>query len=121
LKKSRSCFLIYKKIHGLSCDFDIFYDFSELFLYKKSHGSSLLITRPQLALDPWWTHDNGVARPLQGSGGCRDSSEREREEVVGVLTNGATWRQRFRDGHTMVLNKGGWWCSDGDMVPAVTT
>jgi uncharacterized protein (DUF2237 family) len=71
--------LIYKKIHGLSCDFDIFYDFSELFLYKKSHGSSLSITRPQLALDPWWTHDNGVARPLQGSGGCRDSSERERE------------------------------------------
>jgi hypothetical protein len=29
-------------------------------------------------------------RSLRGSGGQRDSSERERE-VVGVLTNGATW------------------------------
>jgi hypothetical protein len=87
----------------------------------KSHRSGPWITGPQLAQGPWWTRDHRAAWPLRGSGGYRDSSEREREEVVGVLTNGATWRQRFRDGHTMVLNKGGWWCSDGDMVPAVTT
>ncbi|WP_428025484.1 hypothetical protein, partial [Arcobacter sp.] len=31
------------------------------------------------ALGPWWTHDHGAARPLQGSGGHRDSSKRERE------------------------------------------
>jgi hypothetical protein len=32
----------------------------------------------------------GAVRPIQGSEGHRDSTEREREEVVGVLTNGVT-------------------------------
>jgi hypothetical protein len=34
---------------------------------------------PRPALDPWWTRDYGVARPLYSSGGSRDSLERERE------------------------------------------
>jgi hypothetical protein len=35
---------------------------------------------PRLALSLWWTCDHGVARPLWGSGGRRDSLElRERE------------------------------------------
>jgi hypothetical protein len=68
-----------KKIQGLSCDFDIFWDFSKLFLYRKSHGSGLWITRPRLPLSSWWTRDHGVARLLQGSRGRCDSSERERE------------------------------------------
>jgi hypothetical protein len=42
---------------------------------------------------------------------------REREEVVGVLTNGATLRWSYGDGHTIVLNKVSRWCSDDEMVP----
>jgi hypothetical protein len=42
--------------------------------------------------------------------------EREREEVTGVLTNDATWRRSCRDGNTTTLNRGAWWCSDGEMV-----
>jgi hypothetical protein len=39
---------------------------------------------PRLALSLWWTCDHGVARPLWGSGGRRDSSElRERERSYG--------------------------------------
>jgi hypothetical protein len=34
--------------------------------------------RPRLALGPWWTCDHGVAQPLRGSGGHRDSLERGR-------------------------------------------
>jgi hypothetical protein len=37
------------------------------------------MTGPRLTLGPWWTHNHGAARPLWGSGGRRDSSERERE------------------------------------------
>jgi hypothetical protein len=47
-------------------------------VYRKSHGSGLWITKSWLALSPWWTCDHGVARLLRGSGGHRDSSERER-------------------------------------------
>jgi hypothetical protein len=44
-------------------------------------------------------------------------ARRERErEAVRILTNGATWRQSYGDGHTMLLNRGGRWCSDGEMV-----
>jgi hypothetical protein len=32
--------------------------------------------------------------------------EREREEVIGVLTNGTTWRQGYRDGRAAALNGG---------------
>jgi hypothetical protein len=32
---------------------------------------------------------------------------REREEVIGVLINGATWRQSYGDDHTTTLNRGG--------------
>jgi hypothetical protein len=45
----------------------------------KSHGSSLWITGPRLALAPWWTRDHEAAWPLRSSGGHHDSSERERE------------------------------------------
>jgi hypothetical protein len=65
------------------------------------------MTGPQLALGPWWTRDHGATRLLQGSRGRGDSSEREREEVIGVLTNGATWRRSCRDGHTMATLGGG--------------
>jgi hypothetical protein len=43
--------------------------------------------------------------------------EREREEVVGVLTNDATWRRSCGDGHSTTLKRGSRWCSDGEMVP----
>jgi hypothetical protein len=33
--------------------------------------------------------------------------EEEEDEVIGVLTNGATWRQSYGDGHTTALNRGG--------------
>jgi hypothetical protein len=45
--------------------------------------------------------------------------EREREDVVGVLTNVASWRLSCGDGHTTVLNRGGRWFSDWEMVPGV--
>jgi hypothetical protein len=64
-----------KKIQRLSCDFDIFWDFPELFLYRKNHESVLWITEPRLALSPWWTHDHGAARPLRGSGGNQGSHQ----------------------------------------------
>jgi hypothetical protein len=42
--------------------------------------------------------------------------EREKEgEVIGVFTNGATWRWSCGDGHTTALNRGSRWCSDGEM------
>jgi hypothetical protein len=79
LKKVGAISGFIKKNQKLSCDFSIFWDFLELFLYRKSHGLSLWIMGPQLALGPWWTHDNGAARPLRGSRGSCDSSEREGE------------------------------------------
>jgi hypothetical protein len=42
--------------------------------------------------------------------------EREREEVIEVLTNGATWRRSCGDGHTTGLNRGGQWCSNVEVV-----
>jgi hypothetical protein len=33
--------------------------------------------------------------------------EREREEVIGILINDATWRRSYEEGHTAVLNRGG--------------
>jgi hypothetical protein len=45
--------------------------------------------------------------------------EREREEVIRVLTNSATWRRSCEDSHTTALNKGGRWFSDGEMVPGM--
>jgi hypothetical protein len=41
---------------------------------------------------------------------------REREEVVGVLTNGATWRRSCGRDHKTALNRGSRWCSEGEMV-----
>jgi hypothetical protein len=67
-----------------------------------------------MALDSLLTHDHGAVWPLQGLGGYRDSWERE--EVVRVLTNGTTWRRSCGDGHTMTLNRGDRWCSDGEMI-----
>jgi hypothetical protein len=32
--------------------------------------------------------------------------ERERGEFIGVLTNDASWRQSYEDGHTIALNRG---------------
>jgi hypothetical protein len=37
----------------------------------------------------------------------RTSSKREREEVIGVITNDATYRRSCGDGYTTVLNRGG--------------
>jgi hypothetical protein len=45
---------------------------------RKSHGSGLWITGLRLTLGPWWTRNHGAARLLQGSGGHRDSLEREK-------------------------------------------
>jgi hypothetical protein len=42
--------------------------------------------------------------------------EREKDEVVEVLTNVTTCRLSCRDGHMTTLNRGRWWCSDGEMV-----
>jgi hypothetical protein len=55
----------------------VFFRIFELFLHRKSHGSGLWITGPRLALGPWWTRNHVAARPLQDSGGRRDSLERE--------------------------------------------
>jgi hypothetical protein len=57
----------------------------------------------------------------RGRSGAREvimiaQREREREEVIRVLTNGTTWRWSCGDDHTTALNRGGRWCFDGDMV-----
>jgi penicillin V acylase-like amidase (Ntn superfamily) len=44
-------------------------------------------------------------------------AQRERDEAIGVLTNDATWRQSYGNGHMTTLNRGGRWYSDGEMVP----
>jgi hypothetical protein len=64
-----------KKNQGLSCNFGIFWDFSELFVYMKSRGSGLWITGPQLALGEWCTHDHGMAWLLRGSRGHQGSHQ----------------------------------------------
>jgi hypothetical protein len=60
-----------------------------------------------------------------GQHGCSGAQEvivmaqrerEEEEEVIGVLTNGATWRRSYGDGHTTALNRGGRWCSNREMV-----
>jgi hypothetical protein len=66
-----------------------------------------------------WLSVHGTMRVLWGSEGHRDSLEREREEVIRVLTNSATWRRSCEDSHTTALNKGGRWFSDGEMVPGM--
>jgi hypothetical protein len=99
---------------GLSCDFGVFGDFSKLFLYSKSHGSGLWIMGPRLALGPWWTRDHGQ-RGRSKAWEVIVIAWREGEEVL-VLTNGATWRRSCGDGHMTVLNRGGWWCSNGELV-----
>jgi hypothetical protein len=33
--------------------------------------------------------------------------EREREEVIKILTNGVSWKQSCGDDHTLMLNRGG--------------
>jgi hypothetical protein len=43
-------------------------------------------------------------------------SQREREEVIRVVTNIATWRRSCGDGHTTTLNRGDRWFSDGEMI-----
>jgi hypothetical protein len=45
--------------------------------------------------------------------------DREKEEVVGVLTNGGIWSQSCGDGHTMMLNRSSRWCSDREMLLGV--
>jgi hypothetical protein len=122
LKKVGAISGFIKKFQWLSCDFGIFLGFLRIVFYRKSHGSGLWIMGPRLALSPWWTRDHAAARPLRGSGGRRDSSElreREREEVVRALTNGTAWRWSCGDGHTTALNRGGRWCTDGEIVPDV--
>jgi hypothetical protein len=70
----------------------------------------MIASRSMVDSRPW----GGAAAP-----GAREViviGRREREEVVGVLTNGATWRRSCRDNHTTALNRSGRWCSDGEMV-----
>jgi hypothetical protein len=43
-------------------------------------------------------------------------ARREREKVIGVFTNDATWRRSCGDGHTTALNIGGRWCSDREII-----
>jgi hypothetical protein len=81
LKKMLELILDLLKNQMLSCNFSIFCDFLDLLLYRKRHGWSLWITRPWLALGPWWTHDRGAVQSLWGLGGRRDNSERERRPL----------------------------------------
>jgi hypothetical protein len=46
-------------------------------------------------------------------------AQRERGEVVGVLTIGASWSQCYSDSHTTTFNRGVRWCFDGEMVLGV--
>jgi hypothetical protein len=79
LEKVRAVSRFIKKSNG--CPMILaFFGYLRIVFYRKSHGSGLWITGPQLALSPWWTHDHRAARPLRGSRGRRGSSEREREE-----------------------------------------
>jgi hypothetical protein len=54
--------------------------------------------------------------------GCSEAREvvviaqREREEVIEVLSNEATWMQSCGDGHMTMLKRGDRWCFDGEMV-----
>jgi hypothetical protein len=47
-------------------------------------------------------------------------AQREREVIVGVLTNSATWRQSCGDGHMMTLNRGGVGAVDNVGAPIVS-
>jgi hypothetical protein len=47
---------------------------------------------PRLTLGRWCTRDHGVARPLQGSEGRRDSSEIDRERERGGYWGSHQWR-----------------------------
>jgi hypothetical protein len=74
----------------------------------------------------WLLVHGGLATMGQhGRSGARQvivTAQREREkeeEVIEVLTNDATWRQSCGDSHPTMLNKGGRWCSDREMVPDV--
>jgi hypothetical protein len=62
-------------------------------------------------------HDHSIAQEVVVI--AWKEREREREYVIGVLTIDATWRRSYEDGHITVLNRGGRWCSDGEMVPSV--
>jgi hypothetical protein len=68
-----------KKIEGFSHDFGIFWDFSKLIFIGK------VMDRVYGSRDHSWLSVHGglttmrAGRPLQGSGGRRDSLERERE------------------------------------------
>jgi hypothetical protein len=46
--------------------------------------------------------------------------EREREEVIEVLTIAVNWSRSYRDGHTTALNRDGQWCFNGEMVPGTS-
>jgi hypothetical protein len=64
---------------------------------------------------PWGRRGHSEAREVV----MIAQREREREEVIEVLTNGATWRRSCRNGHMTTLNRGVRWCSDGEMVPGM--
>jgi hypothetical protein len=57
-------------------------------------------------------HGGLVTMERHGRSGAREVimiAQRERE-VIGVVTNGVTWRQSYRDGHSIALNRGARWC-----------
>jgi hypothetical protein len=99
--------------------FHHFLGFLGIFLYRKKSWIGY-VDHGRLSVHGGFT-TMARARPLRGSGGHRDSSkrEREREDIVGVLTNVASWSLSCGDGHTTVLNRGGRWFSDWEMVPGV--
>jgi hypothetical protein len=49
-------------------------------------------------------HDRSKAREVVMI--AQKEREREREEVIRILTNDATWRRSCGDGHTTTLNRG---------------
>jgi hypothetical protein len=115
LKKVGAVSRFIKKIQVLSCDFGIFLNFSELFCIEK------VMDRVYGSWDRSWLSVHGGLTSMGQRGRFVAQeviviAQRERKDVVGVLTNDATWRRSCGDDHTMTLNRGIRWCSDGEMV-----
>jgi hypothetical protein len=82
--------IIIKKIQGLSCDFG-FLGFIRIIFYRQ------IMDRVYGSWDHGWllVHSGLVTMGRHDRSGAQKIvviARREREEVIGVLTNGATWR-----------------------------
>jgi hypothetical protein len=92
-----------------------FLRFFEIIFYRKSHGS-VYGSRDHGRLS---VHGGLTTMGRRGHSIAQEVvviAWKEREEVVGVLTIGVTWRRSYEDGHMTALNRGGRWCSDEKMV-----